>query len=247
MEIGILEELGLSNAEAKIYMALLELGPSKSGKVIDRTNLQSSTVYHVMGSLIEKGLVSFVHQGKVKHYQAEKPSTFLFFLEEKKRKFMEMLPRLEEKEALASQKQAAQVFKGIKGLQAAFSDVLVSMKPGEEYYFFQVPKKNLFNKQVVLFFRNYHLKRSEKGIKVKGLSLRGSQDLMEKVFGGLKNTKIRYLDEFTPSGIVIYRNKVITLDWEDVPIAIVMESKAIADSYKKFFEEKWKKASPKTS
>ena len=84
MNTSILEELGLSTAEAKIYLALLELGQSKTGKIIDITHLQSSTVYHVMGSLIEKGLVSFIIKGKVKYYQAEPPESFLLFLEEKK-------------------------------------------------------------------------------------------------------------------------------------------------------------------
>ena len=72
--------MGLSNAEAKIYLALLELGSSKTGRIIDRTKLQSSTVYHVLGSLVEKGIVSHILQGKVKHYNAEPPEAFLNFL-----------------------------------------------------------------------------------------------------------------------------------------------------------------------
>ena len=56
MDTSALEDLGLSNAESRIYIALLESGPSKTGLIIDRTKLQSSTVYHILGSLIEKGL-----------------------------------------------------------------------------------------------------------------------------------------------------------------------------------------------
>ena len=62
MNIPILEELGLSNAEAKIYLTLLELGPSKTGKIIDKTKLQSSTIYHLLGTLIEKGLISYIRK-----------------------------------------------------------------------------------------------------------------------------------------------------------------------------------------
>jgi len=242
MDTSVLEELGLSNAEAKIYLAILELGLSKTGKIIDKTKLQSSTVYHVLGSLIEKGLVSHIFKGKVKYYQAESPETFLLFLEEKRRKFMEILPELKEKEKLSQQKHAARVYEGINGLKTAFNDILISLKPGDEYYFFQVTKKKLFDNTVTRFFRNYHLKRSEKNIKVKGLAIKDSKPLVDEVFKDLKHTEIRYIDEFTPSGVVIYANKVITLDWENIPTAIVIESKAIADSYKSFFKEKWKKA-----
>ena len=57
MDTSTLEDIGLSHAEAKIYLTLLELGPSKAGPIIDDTELQSSTVYHVLGSLIKKGLM----------------------------------------------------------------------------------------------------------------------------------------------------------------------------------------------
>jgi len=231
MDTSILEELGLSNAESKIYLSLLELGISTTGKIIDNTKLQSSTVYHVIGSLIEKGLVSYILKGKVKYYQAEKPESFLIFLEEKKRKFNELLPQLKEKEKISQEKQTAKVYQGINGLKTAFNDILTTMKKGEEYYFFQVPKEDLFNEQLTLFFRNYHLKRSAKGIKVKGLALENSKALVNSIFKGISYTTIRFLDEFTPSGIIIYKDKLITLDWETIPTAFVIQSKAVTNSY----------------
>jgi HTH-type transcriptional regulator, sugar sensing transcriptional regulator len=241
MDTSILEELGLSNAESRIYVALLELGSSTSGKIIDRTKLQSSTVYHLLGSLTGKGLVSFVLRGKIKYFQATPPENFLNFLDEKKRKFNDILPQLKELEKGSKQKQTARVYEGLNGLKVAFNDILLSLNKGDEYYFFQVPKKKLFDKKITLFFRNYHLKRAEKGIIAKGLAIKKSEKIVNNIFMDIKHTEIRFLEEFTPSGIIIYQDKVITLDWDDVPTAIVMNSKAIADSYKKFFMEKWDK------
>ncbi len=243
MDTSTLEELGLSNAEAKIYLALLELGPSKTGKIIDRTKLQSSTVYHILGSLLEKGLVSYILKGKVKYFQSSAPDSLMHFLKDKERKLNEILPELKEKETLSKQKQNARVYEGINGLKAAFSDILTSLKSGEEYYFFQVPKENLYDDNVILFLRNYHLKRSEKGIKVKGLALKGTKSLINRIFKGIKHTQIHYVKEFIPTGLIIYKNKVITLDWDNIPTAFVIESHAVSNSYKHFFEEKWKQAS----
>jgi HTH-type transcriptional regulator, sugar sensing transcriptional regulator len=242
MKTEILEDMGLTTAEAKIYLALLKSGSTKSGKIIDSTKLQSSTVYHVLGSLLEKGLVSYVLQGKIKYFQATSPENFLSFLDEKKRKFLEILPQLKEMEDLSKQKQTAKVYEGFNGVQTAFNDILTTMSKDEEYYFFQIMKKKLLDDRIIMFFKNYHIKRAEKGIKVKGLTLRKSKNLVNNIFKGIKNTKIRYLDEFTPSGIVIYNNKVITVDWSNIPTAIVIESESISNSYKKFFLEKWKKA-----
>jgi len=43
---------------------------------------------------VQKGLVSFVHMGRMKWYNAEPPESFQFFLEEKKRRLSEVLPLL---------------------------------------------------------------------------------------------------------------------------------------------------------
>lgn len=241
MEKEVLEELGLSHAEAVIYLALLHLGSSKTGALINKTKLQSSTVYHVLGSLMEKGLVSYIFQGKIKYYQTENPEAFISFLEDKKRRFHEILPLLKEKEAAHLQKQSARVYQGINGMKTAFQDVLSTMKKGEEYYFFQLNKEDLLNEQAVLFLRNYHLKRSEKGIRVKGLAIQQARQLMAWIYK-LPHTQVRYLSEFTPTGLVIYKNKVIQLDWKNIPTAFVIESASVADSYRLFFEQKWKQA-----
>ena len=241
MDIRILEELGLSSAEAKIYLALLELGQSKTGRIIDQTKLQSSTVYHVLGSLIEKGVVTYVHRGKLKYYQAERPESFYAFLEEKKRKLASVMRELKEKEKLSTLKQNAKVYEGINGVRTAFNDVLSTMKKGEEYYFFQFPIEKLRNEKVQLFLKNYHLRRSESGIRVKGLGSPECRTLMQGIYS-LPHTKVRYLDNPAPTVVVIYKNKTLFLDWDDVPSAFTIQSKTIYESHKKFFLEKWKKA-----
>ncbi|MFH1589328.1 MAG: helix-turn-helix domain-containing protein [archaeon] len=241
MDLSILEDLGLSNAEAKVYIALLESGSSKTGNIIKKAKLQSSTVYFILGSLIEKGLVTYSLQGKVKHFQAASPDNIISFLDNKKKRFQEILPDLKQKEVFGKKKNAAKVYEGMKGMEAAFNDILESMKKGEEYYFFQIANKNLQEKRIARFFRTYHLKRSEKGIKVKGLAMVDAKKPMEAIFKGIKHTKIKYVGEFTPTGLGIYKDKVITMDWDELT-AIVMQSKSIANSYKKFFEDKWNKS-----
>ncbi len=242
MDTSILEDLGLSNAEARIYVALLELGSTTSGKIIDKTKLQSSTVYHLLGSLIEKGLISYILQGKTKYFQAEEPEIFLSNLEDKKRKFNEFLPSLKKKQLMAKQKQTAKVYEGINGLRTAFYDILTTLKKGDTYYFFTAPKNKLFYENLTLFFRNYHLKRSEKGIKVKGLTTTESKGVIKEIFKDIKHSQIKFINDFAPTGVVVYANKLITWDWDEVPTAIVIESKPITESYKKFFESKWKTA-----
>jgi len=242
MDAAILEEFGLSNAEARTYIALLELGSTTSGKLIDKTKLQSSTIYHILGALIEKGIVSYIYKGKTKFFQAEKPEIFLTQIDDKKRKLNSILPELKERQLIGQQPQTAKVYEGVKGLRSAFYDILATLDKGDTYYFFTAPKNKLFYERLSTFFRNYHLKRSEKGIKVKGLTTKDSRNIINNIIKGIPHTQIRFIDDFAPTGIVIYGNKMITWEWQDVPTAIVIESQPITESYKKFFESKWKSA-----
>jgi len=234
-----LQELGLTNAEAKIYLALLDLGSSKTGEIINLTKLQSSTIYHTLEILLEKGLITYILEGKTKKYQAENPETILSFLEEKKRKIIKILPSLKARQKVISKKQTAKVFEGLNGLKVAFEDMLNSLKKGEEYYFFQIPPKGFENEEIITFLRNYHLKRAEKGIKIKGLAIKDTKENVQEIFKDIKNSQIKYVDEFLPCGITIYKNKITLIDLDRKPSAITIESKSIADSYREFFLEKW--------
>ena len=84
------------------------------------------------------------------------------------------------------------------------------------------------------------MNRSKKGIKVKGIAIKESKPFIKKIFENLSHTSIRYLDEFIPTGLIIYKDKVITLDWGDIPIVFVIQSESVSNSYKKFFKQKWK-------
>lgn len=57
MEETILENIGFSKSEAVVYLALLKVGQTKSGKIIKITGLQSSVVHNALNTLEEKDLL----------------------------------------------------------------------------------------------------------------------------------------------------------------------------------------------
>ena len=68
MDEKILENIGLSKAEIKVYLALLELGPSTSGPIIQKSELQSSVVHRVLKTLLDKGIITYIKIGKDNNY-----------------------------------------------------------------------------------------------------------------------------------------------------------------------------------
>ena len=58
--VKILTEIGLNEKQAKVYLAVLELGGSKVTEIAALSKVHRVTVYDILKSLMEKGLVSSI-------------------------------------------------------------------------------------------------------------------------------------------------------------------------------------------
>ena len=94
MDTSVLEELGLTHTQVKVYLALLELGESTAGPILKSTGLQNSVLYASLEKLIEKGFASYILKGKRRNYRPADPKTILNFVEERKRRFESIIPEL---------------------------------------------------------------------------------------------------------------------------------------------------------
>ena len=81
----LLEEIGLSKNEIKIYLILLKLGSTTTGAIIKQTGIHNSKVYDGLERLSNKGLVTHVVVANTKHFTAVNPERLLDFLEDKKK------------------------------------------------------------------------------------------------------------------------------------------------------------------
>ena len=117
MDTSILEDIGLTGAEIKVFLSLLELGSTTAGKVVEKSGLQNAVVHRAFHSLAEKGLITYVKEGKIKHYQTIEPKQLVNFLEEKKARLQKLLPELEAKRKIGDQKPQASIFQGVRGVK----------------------------------------------------------------------------------------------------------------------------------
>ena len=69
-----LTNLGLTQGEAKVYLAMIQIGPSRIGKIVEISGVSQSKVYNVLDRLILKGLASYNIQDNIKHFQSLEPS-----------------------------------------------------------------------------------------------------------------------------------------------------------------------------
>lgn len=77
-----LSDLGLTQNESKVYLFLLRKGPSTILSISKYTKINRSTVHMVVGSLLDKRLVSEIKKTNRRHIVAEDPERFRSLIEQ---------------------------------------------------------------------------------------------------------------------------------------------------------------------
>lgn len=230
-----LEDLGLSRRESICYIKLLELGSTKTGRLVKESGIPSSKIYEILNKLISRGLASYIIIKGVKHYQASDPKTLLSYMEEKRKSVENIIPQLLIKQKFTS-RQSVELYEGQKAVFSLFTTLIADAKTSEEYLIFSIDEENKSD-ATNLFFKNLTVRRKEKKLNVKLLK-------NKKYLTKEKHTKInvRYTNFDLPQGITIFRNTTILLSWEEQPSAVKIESAVISRQLRNFFLQQWKLA-----
>jgi len=242
-----LRAIRLTDGEIKIYLALLELGSSSTGNIIQKSSISGSKVYEVLDRLIEKGLVSSVTKNGVKYFESSSPNKILDYLNEKEKEIefekiniQKIIPELLLKQN-SHVKSEVKVYTGLEGLKTANEDIINTLKKGEEWLSMGLTEQP---ESWEIYFNKKQVKRSKKGILHRHLVNEKYKSLYQ-ARKKLPYTKFRFLPkEFEmPTSTEIYGDKIIIMILiKENPMAIMIESKPVADSFKKYFEHLWKTA-----
>ena len=246
MDVKILEEIGFTQGEIKVYMALIQLGESTIGPISKKAKVTPAKVYPILEKLKEKGLITHVIKSGTKYFQALNPNRILDYMEDKEKKLhdqkteiKDLIPTLisqQESEA----KQYATIYESYNGIKTLYDEILDYLHKNNEDFIGFTLGEEYQTKQANLFFKNYDAKRKKLKIKTKLIGLEHQRKFLQKEYGNNPNVKIKYLKHAVPTGLIIWDDKVATLLWHDVPSAFVIHSKPNAEAYRKFFNDMWK-------
>ncbi|MBU0472003.1 MAG: helix-turn-helix domain-containing protein [Nanoarchaeota archaeon] len=246
-ETELVKEAGLTDGEAKVYLALLELGASTTGPIIEKSRIARSFIYNILDKLMEEGLVSYVTRENTKYYEAASPRRILDYiekrrnqLEESKNKVENLLPQLLLlRETTPSTE--IHVFEGYKGLQTAYLQYHHRLKKGDEILALGILpiQEDKYHE----FWKRDHEKRDKEGIKNRMLFNRGTAKEVLQNRNSYKLCEARYMntDIHTESWILIYSNVTqIYLQDRKKPLVIEILNQQIAETFKAYFEDYWK-------
>ncbi len=240
----VLEKVGLSDGEQKVYLALLELGESTSGPIAQKSGVSASKVYQVLERLMTKGLVGEARKRGRKYFSPLHPKAIIDYLEEEQRQLQKtesaarsILPQLVARYEEQAKETEVQLSKGMKSLHQTFYNLLEELKPGEEYLVIGGSKGRFSESAFKRFFTHFHTARAERNIKAK-LLFQASVPTLEAT---QKKSEIRYLPPNfqNPMQINIHNETTDLILLQQEPIIFTIKNKEIAASFTQYFEQLW--------
>lgn len=241
MDTSILQDLGLTQAEIRAYVCLLQTGSSTAGLLLQKSGMPNSVLHRALNSLIEKGLISFIMEGKRKVYSAAEPESFYGFIEEKKRRFAQVLPQLKERQAGQRGEAGATVYKGKRGINEIYSRLLSS--GGKEYRTYGGGSRVTHDAMGEDWWKNLHSRR----IRMK-IPARQVFDETIRAFGEeLRRrplSKVRFLSrEFEQlTETVMMGGYVAIVIFTQNPYGLLIKDPQVFEGYGKTFELLWERA-----
>ncbi len=239
MDKQTLADLGLSEREIAVYLALLRLSTTTTGPLVKSSGVQNAKIYETLEKLMSKGLATYIFKGKIKHFQATNPSILLNFLEEKKASLQNTVKELK---ALREQKEPtheSKIYEGIKAIKAAFYEMYDYIGKNSEYYVFPIGDQ-LESEELTLFWAEVLHKQQQMKIKIRTLPHKKWKNIFEKHYKQYKLVNIRYTNQEFPTGIFIFKDHLLNIVWGEKPVGFLIKSGENSSKWQKFFDEQWK-------
>src|SRR3989338_8927652 len=161
MDTKVLEEIGFTKGEIKVYFALLELGEGSIGPISKKSGVTPAKTYPILEKLGKKGLVTSVIKSGVAHFQAFNPKRILNYIEEKRKKLHDeeneikkLIPQLTAKQVKEA-KQSATVYESYNGLKTLYDEFINELKNNKEDFVAFTLGQEYEDPSLMLFFEHY--------------------------------------------------------------------------------------------
>jgi len=231
----VLEKMGFSKNEAKIYIRLIGLGSCGAGIISNKTKIHRTNVYDALERLTRKGFVKYVLSGNTKLYEATDPVRIMNEIKQREKEFGDLLPKLTAKYAATENKSIASIHRNVASVRSWLSRFI---KIGEPLLVFGLPKTT--PELLGPWLKHFHNERIKDKIEMLHIYNEDAIDRI-KYLNKMDYTEARSLPpEFdNPVSTQTCGDHVLIIHWRKDPLIVHIQDKTIADSYAKQFYLLW--------
>ncbi|MBL7058025.1 hypothetical protein ISS03_01690 [Patescibacteria group bacterium] len=239
-------KIGLSEKEAAVYLASIEIGEAQAPKIASQAGIQRPITYFVLENLNKMGLISMVDKKGKTYYIAESPSNLKRLVEkeksvidQKEQIVREVMPGLEKIFSMMGDRPVVRFFEGVEGIKTIQED-MINNKSKEILEIISLDALfKIFPEQKNVVT---NINRVKKGIKSRVIYTYSEGELKEMNSRKmLKEVHFVPQNKFNLNGdITIYNDKVsITSLSGRTPVSVLIEERGIANFLRDVFELAW--------
>ena len=243
MQIDLLKKLGFSDKSAKIYLALLQLGPSSVRKLAEFCDLNRGTTYDALKWLQDSGVVNFYNKDTKQTFVAEDPDKLHDLIKSQQveleridEKLDKIVPEMQALHSKAGDRPVARYYEK-KDIPQILQDVIDTCTDSEEAIY-RIYSTEGIREDLYAGFETFSDVRVSKGISVKVIAIGEGGELR-----GLDERKWLKAKSETPTYIIIYPGKTayISLNAKEELVGVVIENEGVYQTQKTVFDSLWQK------
>ncbi len=243
MEIGLLERLGLTKNEVRVYIYLLKSGVSTTGPMMNELGISSSRVYASLQELIKKGLVVYFVKNNTKYYRSESPDYLLKITDELKSNLIPLVGELKKLKKPKDEEEYSMIFEGFHGFKQAFNILLKECSKNDPLLTIGFSPPDFGLETLRIYLKKVDRERCRKKVPMKILFDVNMKDTIGKDREQEPYTEVKYLPRgyITPAALSIFKDYVIHWIWKKKKItAFVIKNKDVNKSFRGYFELMWR-------
>jgi len=243
MIVKELQQYGLTDKEAEVYLALLELGSSSILQLSSKTKINRTTLYYTIENLLLKRFLSQSKQGKQTVYVAEHPETIKQLFKEKLKKFDTLLPELVTLMNKDAIKPVLKYYEGIEGVKEVYR-ASIQAQEDEIKAFTGIESLQVRDKALILFIQKEYIPGRKKHNKLAKLVLPDNElgvQMHKRDKQEFRESRLLPASTYNfECEIMCYDNVVSMISYHTHEVfAVSIESQTIANTMKMIWKLAW--------
>jgi len=232
-----LERYGFTENEAAVYVFLLKRLEATAFEVAKETAIPRTTVYTILESLKQQGIISQFRKNNVAYFTPESPNRLVNLLNEKEEIIKSIMPQIR---AISSRKidaPVAKLYVGRKGIKTGLEEILETIKEKKIKQIYATSQPDMLA-YLPKYFPAWLKQREELGVFTKLILPYSARDFLQSN----RLREVRYLPEkfsFHSSVTICWDKMIFFSTQNDDPYCVSIESKSISEMFSQFFLFTW--------
>jgi len=233
-----LEKIGLTDKQAKVYLAALELGSATIQELARKSGVKRPSIYNFLDEMINKGFLTMTEIKGKTHISPEKPESIIEKQKRQANMMNNLLPDLLGIYNSPAEKPKIKFYEGFEGIKKVYDNIITDNQPIYAFGDYEI----LLSSELSDHMKKWTIERAQRNIPIKIIAKEGpkikaylnSHDQKKE----LRETKFAKNAMFSTE-INIFGDKVALISFQKPGMGVIIENKNTAETMMSIWQLLW--------